>query len=104
MAQYDPTILQKFADKMYLRAYSLIAVYTVFGLILGCLVGALIPSFSRGSDAWTIGPILGVIGAVLGFIMGVEKAFWLKMEAQKALCQLQIELNTRPQENISAKK
>ena len=46
-----------------------------------------------------LGATLGVlIGAGLGFYLGQQKAFILKLQAQTALCQAQIERNTRSKE------
>ena len=38
---------------------------------------------------------LAVFGLGIGVAFGLEKAFLLKLQAQTALCQLQIEANTR---------
>lgn len=35
-----------------------------------------------------------LVGAGIGFALGQERAFKLKLEAQVALCQVQIEKNT----------
>lgn len=44
-------------------------------------------------------PLMGVglvLFGLLGWALGRERAFVLKLQAQTALCQTQIELNTRP--------
>jgi hypothetical protein len=38
---------------------------------------------------------LFAVGVAIGVFVGIERAFWLKLEAQKVLCQLQTEINTR---------
>jgi hypothetical protein len=43
----------------------------------------------------TLAFVLGILGAVSGYSRGRDKAFHLKLEAQVALCQVQIEVNTR---------
>lgn len=103
MATYDPAILQKFADKMYLRAASMIVTWAAFGLVLGAVAGAVLygavrnamQDLSIGFEMWEF--VCAIGGLVLGVVIGIEKAFWLKLEAQKVLCALQTEINTRPQ-------
>jgi len=40
--------------------------------------------------------IVALVGAVLGYLVGNDRAFALRLMAQTALCQMQIERNTRP--------
>ena len=93
MPHYDSTIIRKFADKLYSRANGVILSYTVLGALLGLALGAGLTASGRGSDSWSI--IGGVILGLAGFALGSEKAFALKLQAQMALCQAQIEENTR---------
>ena len=84
---YDPAVIQEFASRLYGKANSIIATYLVVGLILGSIAG--------GATGNGVVIILGaLVGAALGFLMGKERAFKLKLEAQVALCQVQIENNT----------
>ncbi|MEE9212698.1 MAG: hypothetical protein V3U29_08600 [Phycisphaeraceae bacterium] len=94
MIQYDPTILQKFARRLYRRANSVLFSWVFVGTLLGAF---------GGGAAWSSlqsGPILimvvagAIIGAVVGYINGSERSFRLKLEAQLSLCQVQIEKNT----------
>lgn len=102
MAQYDPAILVKFADKLYLRAASLVAVYSLLGLLLGGGAGLVFSSLSSRSGAdMTTGFVCAVIGLALGAYFGWEKAFWIKVEAQRVLCLAKIEENCRPQSGRS---
>jgi hypothetical protein len=41
---------------------------------------------------WGIG---AVVGGLMGFAIGSQRAFWYKLQAQLALCQMTIEKNTR---------
>ena len=87
--QYDPNIIVEFASRLYSKANSIVATYTFFGLMVGAFAGM----------AWggTTGAIVGaIVIGVIGYSMGTEKAFQLRLQAQTALCQVQIELNTRP--------
>lgn len=100
MAKYDPAILEEFADRLYTRAQSIIGTYTVLGIVLGFVAGLVISSFmtslkGSGISPLTLGAILAVVGGIGGFQIGREKAFWIKLEAQRALCALQTEFNTR---------
>lgn len=84
---YDPAVIQEFATRLYDKASSIIATYTVAGLVIGALVCV-------SSHDFTVVIIGAVIGALFGFLIGKERAFKLKLEAQVALCQVQIEKNT----------
>ena len=88
---YDADIIREFAAKLYLRARSLAAVYTLIGTFLGGLVGGATAS-ENPIALWLSILMFGIIG----YMIGREKAFAMKLEAQTALAQVQIEMNTRP--------
>jgi sulfite exporter TauE/SafE len=96
MAQYDPQILQTFANKLYSRANGIIAAWTLIGVIAGGVGGVALESAIRTGNAAVIAAGAAVLCGVLGFAIGSSRAFLLKLQAQQALCQRQIELNTRP--------
>lgn len=83
---YDETVILGFANRLYARATFIVALYIVVGAGLGAAIAA---GFSLPSL------VVGCIGAVLGGLFGNERAFALRLMAQTALCQLQIERNTR---------
>ncbi len=95
MVDYDPQIVRKFADRMYRQAQSAL----VSAIVLGAFIGG---GFGFGlgiaTEHQTWGIIGGLIGAVvlgaLGYVVGQERAFQLKLQAQSALCQLRLEENT----------
>jgi hypothetical protein len=87
---YDPRLIQEFAQRLYSRAANIVVVYTLAGAAIGWYVGK-----ASGGPGGTYPTTAAIIGAVLGFGLGMEKAFWLKLQAQLALCQVQIEKNTR---------
>ena len=91
---YDADIIREFAAKLYLRARSLAAGYTFIGAFLGGLVGGATAS-EQPTLVWLSIAVFGLIG----FMIGREKAFAMKLEAQTALAQVQIEFNTRPTSN-----
>lgn len=92
MVEYDAKIIQKFATKLYSQANTIVAVWTILGAIVGGIAGAAM----RGRDRDSILVIAGVIVVgFLGYLIGQVRAFMLRLQAQTALCQLQIERNTR---------
>ena len=98
MAEYDPAVLQKFADKLYMNAIAVIIGCTILGSIVGAVCGKLVVAFapktlSVDSSALLWGATLLCLG--VGFLIGQERAFRYKLEAQRTLCQMQIERNTR---------
>lgn len=93
--KYDPDIIDRFAEELYSRASMIViwttATWAVIGLFAGGVVGE---TFLGGA---LLPMVIGAAGAgFLGYRRGEEKAFALKLQAQTALCQVQIERNTRP--------
>ena len=99
--QYDPKIIQTFAGKLYSRANSIVATYTLFGLLIGLGIGLIIGQFvssSMGEAVGTTELIVGALpGGIGGYFIGMERSFTLRLQAQTALCQVAIEQNTRAQ-------
>lgn len=85
---YDPAVIQEFADRLYAKANGIIRSYIIMGVILLCFGGL-------ATGEVVLGAIGAVIGGVVGYSMGKEKAFSHKLQAQTALCQVQIEKNSR---------
>jgi uncharacterized membrane protein len=93
--EYDASIIQESAKRLYSRAASIILSSTVFGLLVGAFAGALgAVLLERRSAITMVLAICGLIGGLLGYQRGRERAFELKLQAQVALCQVQIEKNT----------
>jgi hypothetical protein len=93
---YDSKIIQQFADRLYAKARSVVVNYTILGTIIGLFAGitiAQIPSYSSAMGA-VVAIAVSFFG-MCGFIIGRERAFKFKLEAQVALCQVQFEENTR---------
>ena len=96
MPDYHPEIIRSFANRLYARAPLVVLASTILGVLIG-LVGApfilqsLPPSWAVRCPEWVVVALLGLIG--LG--QGMERAFLMKLNAQQALCQLEIERNTR---------
>lgn len=93
MTQYDPKVINEFADRLYAQANSIIMTHTSIGALAGCVAGY---AAGHGSDsAGVFALVLGAVGGGMGFSIGKQKAFTLKLQAQTALCQAKIEENTR---------
>ncbi len=99
--RYDEFIIAEFANAMYRRAFWVIVVNTLLGTLVGWGVGSLAGvafGFGGGGGSDGFWLITMFIGGAVGFWMGQQKAFSLKLMAQSALCQVQIERNTRAAE------
>jgi hypothetical protein len=95
LVAYDPAVIQEFASRLYRRAGSIIVSYTFLGIVLGVIAGGVLNARNAGSDSSGMIVLISFcIGAGFGFAFGQERAFKLKLEAQVALCQVQIEKNT----------
>jgi|ERR1051326_8619373 hypothetical protein len=97
---YDPKIIQQFANQLYSRANGIIALCTLMGLGGEALAGNFLGYYSPklgDMDTRLVGTVIGAcLGALIGYLVGSARAFLLKLQAQTALCQRQIEENTRP--------
>ena len=116
MTKYDPKIIYKFASGLYSRARTLVIIHTLVGVLIGASLGKTYSAYSQVTASpssvalsafglgqavqpsppttnWTLIGIL-VVG-LLGFWIGWNKAFVLRLQAQTALCQVKIEENTR---------
>jgi hypothetical protein len=113
MASYEPDIVEQFADRLYKQAADIISRNVFGGVIVGIFAGiatgfgiAVVDNlmtkppgaqFDAGAAMFkcvVAMVLLTVIGGVSGYYYGKEKAFELRLKAQQALCQLQIEKNT----------
>jgi hypothetical protein len=120
MTQYDPKVIYRYATSLYSRAQMLVLVYTLVGVLvggglgkaygaykdftsappswpnfLGSALGVPTPPTARSSSSSST--LLGILAfGLLGFWIGSNKAFVLKLQAQTALCQVKIEENTKP--------
>ncbi len=101
--EYNPTVLQDYADTLYSQAAWLAFkygfVFAVFTFIASVFVLASLHDVRTPritfEDALTYAALLAVGGYVIGHFVGRQKGFMLRLEAQRTLCQMQIEANTR---------
>ena len=99
-AEYDPSIIELSAARLYSKADAVVMGSIATGMVVGAAFGA-VPLTSLGA-AWPIPSIFGVatlivgalLGAIIGYTIGDARAFGYRIQAQSALCQLQIERNT----------
>lgn len=98
MVQYDPSIIQKAAENLYLQARRVLVIGALFGFIVGALVPIVVSiGVSGGRGLRTPETLIaGTVGLLIGFVLAQGRAFSLKLQAQVALCQAEIEKNTRP--------
>jgi len=95
MITYDPSVMENLASSLYKRAASIERT----GAILGGLVGlagtwATVTSMGVG-DNLLVMAFGTLLGGAIGYNSARSRAFMLRAEAQKLLCQVQIEANTR---------
>jgi uncharacterized membrane protein YfcA len=89
---YNEVIIQTFAEKLYQQADRIVATYFIIGLLIGGIVGAIAKDALNSGILVIVFPVLG---AAIGYSIASPKAFILRLQAQIALCQVQIERNTR---------
>jgi hypothetical protein len=103
--EYDPKVLQTFADVLYDKAKSLVVVtalrYAAITFVVVWLLVAVGASVVKLGIEPSGATVAAVIAAIFGLLLGVDagkiKGFELRLQAQQVLCQMQIELNTRNQ-------
>ncbi len=93
MAQYDPSVIDAYADDLYAQADRARIWYGYGGGVVGTIIG-----FGTGIGAEmatggfiVLGVLLGVIGASIGSFAGRGQAARMRLLAQTALCQVAIE-------------
>lgn len=93
--QYDPNVIQGFAEALYQRASSLVVSYALLGAVGGAAIGFIGGMQVEGGMAVMAALVGGAVGAFIGYSLAAPRAFMLRLQAQQALCQMQIEANTR---------
>jgi len=88
---FDPGAIEAFRRHVEGRTITIIATYSLIGLAFGFI--GVIAAFGRQLD-WTT--LLCGVGAGLGYVLGCERAFMLRLQAQMTLFQAHIEANTEP--------
>ncbi len=95
MVDYDPKIIQNYADGLYKQAQSVATCYFFIGIFTSIIVFSKISDILKGEFDFLIVAIGVFIGGVIGLFAGKNRSFEMKMEAQQALCQIKIQENTK---------
>src|SRR5262245_42295022 len=98
---YDPRVIEQFAESRYRTAVSAQRGSIAVGAVLGAVFGG-IPLTSLGEN-WPIPHAFGfatllvgaIIGGLIGYVIGDARSFGYKLQAQAALCQVEIQRNTQ---------
>jgi hypothetical protein len=101
---YDPSIIRQFADRLYAQADMIMYRYAVYGFVIGGTAGCGLSLIANNRDsplipAMVVGLILGALAAAIGR----ERGFTLRLQAQTALCQVQIEANSRGLNSVAGR-
>lgn len=93
IVRYDEAVLSEFARRLYRRALSIIVWCTILGLLAGGTLGGALAEATKSGGG--IVALVVLVGGLIGYAIGSERAFMLRLQAQVVLCQVQIERNTR---------
>jgi hypothetical protein len=89
--EYDPHVIRQYAAGLYSRALGEAVSWTITGVVGGSIGLYILARLGL----LPFGLLVFVVGCVVGYLTGSARAFALKLQAQIALCQVQIEENTR---------
>ena len=97
MVTYDPGVILAYAGRLYRNADAILVLGAILGLAVGWLGGAAAGFYLfRHSEAAGAMPVIGlVLGCLFGLVSAQGRAMAYRLQAQIALCQVQIEINTR---------
>ncbi len=93
--RYDAAVIEKMGTRVLKRASSWVVSYVLLGLLLGLipLIAGQVADLGGG-----MGGTLSIVGlllfAAIGYAIGSERAFSLRLQAHLLLCQVSIERNT----------
>ena len=98
---YDPQVIEQFAASLYRKSIAAQKGSIVVGVVLGMILGG-IPLTSLGNP-WHVPHAFGfatmlvgaIVGGLIGFVIGDARSFGYKLQAQAALCQVEIQRNTQ---------
>jgi len=107
--KYDPVVIQTFANAMYAKAQKIIISETIkygffigFGVMVASLLVFTKIDIEVGAGNTGLMFLIGsCIGGYIGWQNGQLKAFHLKLEAQRALCFVQMEQNTKSTQTLT---
>ena len=95
MIEYNPKVIQEYAERLHLQARDAVPMLFFIGLLSGMIIFSGITAWCKiGFDALIVS-IGALVGGVMGYSAGQQKAFALKLQAHLALCQLKMEESVR---------
>jgi predicted transcriptional regulator len=94
--KYDAEVIVASASRLYRQAKSMVITSSAVGVLIGAVGGPIVFIFATQSrsNLGVIAAVCALIGGLMGYVRGAERAFALKLQAQAALCQVEIEKNT----------
>lgn len=95
---YDEVIIYMGVERLYARANTRIATYTLLGVGIGLSIGYVIAGLLGevgGGRRVPFEALCVLLFGGIGFSIGRDRAFALRLQAQTALCQVKTEENTR---------
>lgn len=105
MTKYNPAVLQEYADSLYAKAFWATFKCGVTGAIIGIVLAWVLNGISatRVGLSQTSNPdaamvVFGLVTTLIGVAIGQRRSFEFRLRAQTVLCQMQIERNTRRDE------
>jgi uncharacterized protein YcfJ len=74
----------------------MVLIYVLAGVVIGGIAGLVVGRLiGSGGSAGVHAAVGAVVLGLAGFPLGLEKSFRMRAEAQRMLCMLQIEENSR---------
>lgn len=95
MVYYDENVIIEFAHRLYRRAATVALIHALMGFLISAGVIEIAGNTYGMTSPGSVVVVVGLIGSLIGYLVGRERAFALRLQAQTALCQAQIERNTR---------
>jgi hypothetical protein len=100
---YDPQVIELFAASLYRKALAAQKGSIVVGVVMGAIVGGIPLTPLRTWAGWPIPHAFGyatllagaIVGGIIGYVIGDARSFGYKLQAQAALCQVEIQRNTQ---------
>lgn len=92
---YDAEVIKQNAKRLYNQAASIVFSSIIVGAVVGGILGAVGASAADPQQITLFVVVGAVFGSLVDLSRGRERSLRLRLEAQVALCQVQIEENTR---------